>query len=128
MRSLGRLAHCHSPGQARNCDCLASTGLSPFLDMEGATWPNWEACNNQRVTRFDPSDEPREPNMGSSKDSWGVAQTRRRYWRDQRQQVHGSRPEAAFADVARLFGESHKDVWYRRISSQCQRFASGSYT
>jgi hypothetical protein len=49
------------------------------------------------------------PTWGAPEDSWRVAQTRRRDRRDQRQQIYGPFPEATFADVARLLGESPKE-------------------
>ena len=51
--------------------------------------------------------------MGSTEDSWRVAQTRRGHQRDQRQQVHGPFPEAAIANVANVLGKSPKESGIR---------------
>src|SRR5215470_4279808 len=77
--------------------------------MEGPTGPSGAARDLQRRTRSDPPDEPREPNLGSSKDPRRVAQTRYRHQRDLREQVHGPLPEAAITDVANLLGKSHEE-------------------
>src|SRR5947208_13021949 len=50
--------------QARDCDRLAPERLSPFLDMEGPAWPTRASVDSERRTRADPSDEPREPDLG----------------------------------------------------------------
>src|SRR2546426_6822575 len=84
--------------QARDCDRLAPERLSPFLDMEGRAWPTRASVDSERRTRADPSDEPREPDLGRPQDSRRAAQTRYEHRRDQREQVPGSSPEAAIAD------------------------------
>src|SRR5213595_2964988 len=95
--------------QARDCDRLAPERLSPFLDLEGPAWPTRASVDSERRTRADPSDEPREPDLGRPQDSRRAAQTRYEHRRDQREQVPGSSPEAAIADVADLLGESREE-------------------
>src|SRR5207247_7750709 len=95
--------------QARDCDRLAPERLSPFLDMEGPAWPTRASVDSERRTRADPSDEPREPDLGRPQDSRRAAQTRYAHRRDQREQIHGPSPEAAIADLADLLGESRAE-------------------
>src|ERR1700716_2079233 len=77
--------------------------------MEGPAWPTRASVRSERRTRSDPSDEPSEPNLGRPKNSRRTAQTRYEHRRDQREQVHGSSPEAAIADLADLLGESREE-------------------
>src|SRR5437773_10487999 len=90
-------------------DRLAPERLSPFLDLEGPTWPARASVGSERRTRSDPSDEPSEPNLGSPKDSRRTAQTRYEHRRDLREQVPGPSPEAAIADLADFLGESREE-------------------
>src|SRR6266704_1459887 len=64
------------------------------------------SVGSERCARSDPSDEPNEPNVGRAQDSRRATQARYEHRRDQREQVHGSSPEAAIADLADLLGES----------------------
>src|SRR5207245_417637 len=76
--------------QARDCDRLPPERLSPFLDMEGPAWPTRASVGSERRTRADPSDEPREPDLGRPQDSRPAAQTRDEHRRAQRAHVPGS--------------------------------------
>src|SRR5207249_2082302 len=93
VRRAGCMALRTHRRQARDCDRLAPERLSPFLDLEGPAWPTRASVDSERRTRADPSDEPREPDLGRPQDSRRAAQTRYEHRRDQREQVPGSSPE-----------------------------------
>src|ERR1700693_1975322 len=101
--------------QARDCDRLAPERLSPFLDMEGPVWPARASVGSERRTRSDPSDGPREPNLGRPQDSRRTAETRYEHRRDQREQIYGPSSEAAIADLADLLGESREEPGIGRL-------------
>src|SRR5260370_3683525 len=82
--------------------------------MEGPAWPTRASVGSERHTRSDPSDEPREPNLGSPKNSRRTAQTRSEHRRDQREQIHGTSPEAAIADMVELLGETPEEPGHDR--------------
>src|SRR5262249_27216282 len=62
----------------------------------------WPTAGSQRRARTDPQNEPRQSALGCAPHPRGIAQTRHRYRRDQRGQVHRTQAEATVADLADL--------------------------
>jgi transposase InsO family protein len=93
--------------QARNGRGLASCWLSPVLDLEGAARPNRTAGDCPRGSRPDPPDVPEESRLGCTPHPRRAAQTLDRTLREQRQQIHGARPQAAVTDLGRTFLNNH---------------------
>ena len=109
------VAICFGDRQAGNGCRLASERLSPFLDMEDPTRPGGTASSSKRGPRSDPQNESRESALGCSPHSRRTAQTGHRHRPDQRGQVHGPPPQAAFADLAEGVGECQCVTKQRRI-------------
>jgi hypothetical protein len=76
---LARLALSAGHHQARNGRGLASSRLSPLLDLEGATRPTRTTCHFARGPRSHPQDVPRESPLGSTPHPWRIAQTRHQH-------------------------------------------------
>jgi hypothetical protein len=75
---LARLAFRPGHRQARNGRGLASCGLSPVLDREGAARPIWATGAFARDPRSDPPDVPGESRLGGTPHPRRAAQTRLR--------------------------------------------------
>ena len=94
---------------------LASQGLSPVLDLEDSTWETRATERAEGSSRVDSHHEPRKSALGSSTDSWRIAQTRHRDRRNQCEQIHGAQSETAIADVADFPRESSEEHGVGRL-------------
>src|SRR6266852_3219247 len=102
MRSLERLAICLGHRPAGNRHWLAPQGLPAVLDLESSPWPTWSPTGVERNPPTDSEDEPRESALGRTSHPRRIAQTRHRYRRDQRGQVHRTQSETAVAKLAHI--------------------------
>src|SRR4029453_7752455 len=67
---------------------MASRWLPFILAMEIET-AGWQANSSVGDTQADSRGQHCQSAVGSAADPWGTPQARRRYWKDQRSQVHG---------------------------------------
>ena len=125
VRVLDRLAICPGHRQAGNRHWLAPQGLPAVLDMESSSRPTWAPTGVERNSPTDSQDEPRESTLGRTPHPRRIAQTRHRYRRDQRGQVHGTQSEAAVANLADLPGESRQDHGVGRLLHRADDPVSG---
>src|SRR5258707_15764529 len=106
VRGLDRLAIFLGHRQTGNRHWLAPQGLPAVLDMESSSRPTRTPTGVERDPPIDSEDEPRESALGRAPHPRRIAQTRHRYRRDQRGQVHRTQSEAPVANLADLPGES----------------------
>src|SRR5258707_10596107 len=88
--------------QTGNRHWLAPQGLPAVLEVESPSWPTRAPSGVERNPPTDSQDEPRESALGRAPHPRRIAQTRHRYRRDQRGQVHRTQSEAAVAKLAHL--------------------------
>ena len=88
VQSVERLVICLGHRQARNRHCLAPRRLPLVLDLESSAWSTWMSTVIERNSATDSEDEPRESTVGCTPHPRRIAQTRHRYRRNQRGQVH----------------------------------------
>src|SRR5260370_14430156 len=86
-----------------------------ILDLESSYRPTRAPSGVERNPPTDSEDEPRESALGRAPHPRRIAQTRHRYRRDQRGQVHRTQSEAAVARLSDLPGESRQDHGIGRL-------------
>src|SRR6266446_5556594 len=102
VRRLDRLAIFLGHRQTGNRHWLAPQGLPAVLDMESSSRPARAPTGVERDAPTDSEDEPRESALGRAPHPRRIAQTRHRYRRDQRGQVHRNQSETAVAKLAHI--------------------------
>src|ERR1017187_8451551 len=115
VRSLERLAIRLGYRQAGDRYWLAPQRLPAVLDLEGSPRSARPAADFSGGSETDPHDEPRKSAVGRTPHPRRIAQTRHRYRRDQRRQVHRTHSEAAVAKLADIPGESRQDHGVGRL-------------
>src|SRR5260370_7847793 len=83
--------------------------------MESSSRPTRAPSGVETDSPTDSQDEPRESALGRAPHPRRIAQTRHRYRRDQRGQVHRAQSEAPVANVADLPGESRQNHGTARL-------------
>jgi hypothetical protein len=68
-----RLAIGAADGQAGDCHRVASPGISALLEMEKSAW-QWPPGGISGSSHSHPSNERRQPALGSVSHSWGIAE------------------------------------------------------
>src|SRR5258708_36855576 len=97
------VAHCQAGDRHR----LASPGIPPLLEMEESAL-RWSPVFISGSSQSDPSNEPRQPALGSAAYSWGIAEDWNRCVSSNRRQIHGPTPETSLPEVANLSQESRQ--------------------
>src|SRR5712664_3597604 len=101
LSRLWNVAFGIAPCQAGDCHRLASQGILPLLETEESA-VRWSPVFISGSSQSDPSNEPRQPAMGSSAYSWRTLETRYSGVASNGRQVHGPAQEASLPDVANL--------------------------
>src|SRR5712664_4061216 len=109
-----RLAFGIAPCQAGDCHRRASQGILPLLETEESA-VRWSPVFIYGSSQSDPSNEPRQPAMGSSAYSWRTLETRYSGVASNGRQVHGPAQEASLPDVANLSQKPRQGLGLHRL-------------
>ena len=87
---------------------LAPEGIPLVLEVEDSSRQARSAKRPARGSGTDSDDEPQQPTLGCTADSWRAAEVGHRHHRTDSREIHGAASKASFTDLAHVPGESHQ--------------------